>query len=196
VEGKSFMGKAKDRAKRAAILMAVVGFIFSSGAVTLLYVFQSKDATTSSSAQQKALEQLKAQQEAAQAAQAANEPLEGYSAAAFDKAAVTSLQVETLKEGDGTAATATSTVKANYFGWTSDGKIFDSSKKQGAEAKPIDFSLSGVIKGWTDGLTGVKAGSVVKLTIPADQAYGAAGSPPSIGANEPLQFIVSVEGVN
>lgn len=183
------MGKAKEHAKRAAILLAVVGFIFSSGAITLLYFVQNKSADDDLAAQQKALQQLQQQQ------QAASEPLDGYTAEPFDKAGVTDLKVETLKEGDGAVATPTSTVTANYFGWTSDGKIFDSSKKQGSEAKAIDFSLSGVIKGWTEGLTGVKAGSIVKLTIPADKAYGEAGSSPSIGPNEPLQFIVEIEGV-
>lgn len=187
------MGKAKDRAKRAAILMVAAGFVFSSAALILLYVAQNKDATSSTTEQQKALEQLQKQQNLPK-----SEALEGYSAEPFDKASVTELKVETLTEGDGAAASASSTVTANYFGWTSDGKIFDSSKKAGSAASPIDFPLSGVIKvikGWTEGLTGVKAGSVVKLTIPADKAYGATGSPPTIGANEPLQFIVELKEV-
>lgn len=125
---------------------------------------------------------------------AAAEPLEGYSAEPFDKAAVSELKVEELKPGEGTEATASSTVSANYFGWTSDGKIFDSSRKSGTTT-PVDFPLNGVIAGWTEGLTGAKPGSVRKLTIPADKAYGEAGSPPSIGANEPLVFIVEVKSV-
>ena len=181
------MGKVKEGARRGAILLAAIGFVFSSGALTILYFVQNKD-TSKSTAQQQLEQQLKQQQEATKM----NEPLDGYSAEAFDKASVTELKVETLKEGDGTAATANSTVKANYFGWTSDGKIFDSSKKLGSAASPVSFPLSGVIKGWTEGLTGVKAGSVVKLTIPADKAYGATGSPPSIGANEPLVFVVEL----
>ncbi len=119
------------------------------------------------------------------------EPLTGYSAEPFDKSSVAGLKVEELKPGDGQAATADSTVKANYFGWTSDGKIFDSSQR-GETATPVEFPLNGVIKGWTNGLTGVKAGAVVKLIIPADQAYGASGSPPNIGPNEPLEFIVQL----
>jgi FKBP-type peptidyl-prolyl cis-trans isomerase len=123
-----------------------------------------------------------------------NKPLDGYSAAPFDKASISGLKTDTLVQGDGAVATATSTLTVNYFGWTSNGSIFDSTNKTGT-ATPTDISLSGVIPGWTTGLTGVKAGSTVRLTIPADQAYGAAGSPPLIAGNEPLMFIVEVRAV-
>lgn len=183
------MGKAKENAKRVFILIAVAGFIFSSAALTLLAVMESnKSAETSS--QDDIQKQL---QEQMQAQQQPSEPLDGYAAEAFDPASVTELKVETLKEGDGAVATADSTVNANYFGWTSDGKIFDSSKKGGA-ATPIEFPLSGVIAGWTEGLTGVKQGSTVKLTIPADKAYGAEdkGDGRPFG---PLVFIVELKEV-
>lgn len=117
-------------------------------------------------------------------------PLDGYKAEPFDKASVTTLKVETLKEGTGTAASANSKVKANYFGWTSDGKIFDSTNKNGAVA-PIEFGLDGVIKGWTEGLTGVKAGSIVKLTIPSDKAYGDTAVQPGAPTG-PLTFVVEL----
>jgi FKBP-type peptidyl-prolyl cis-trans isomerase len=125
---------------------------------------------------------------------ATTEPLDGYAAEPFDKAAVTDLKVEVLKEGDGEkVATPESKVTANYFGWTSDGKIFDSSKKDGV-SQPIPFGLNEVIKGWTEGLTGAKAGGVYKLMIPADKAYGDVdtGSGRPVG---PLAFIVEVKGV-
>lgn len=125
--------------------------------------------------------------------QKANQPLPGYEATPFDKASVTELKVETLKEGSGKQATAESTVEANYFGWTSDGKIFDSSNKNGT-VQPIEFGLNGVIAGWTEGLTGVKEGSIVKLTIPSNKAYGEQGAS-TIGPNEPLAFIVELRTV-
>lgn len=125
---------------------------------------------------------------------ASNKPLPGYTASTFDKASVTDLNAEVLKPGDGATVKADSSVVANYFGWTSDGKIFDSTDKNGT-ITPATFSLSGVIPGWTQGLTGVKAGSVVRLTIPASLAYGNAGSPPTIGPNEPLKFIVEITSV-
>lgn len=120
------------------------------------------------------------------------DPLDGYAAAPFDKASVTSLAVQELKPGTGKAATVSSTVEANYFGWTSDGKIFDSSKKNGITT-PVSFSLNQVISGWTEGLKGVKEGAVVKLIIPGAKAYGANGAPQAgIGPNEPLTFIVEL----
>lgn len=123
---------------------------------------------------------------------ASSKALDGYAAEAFDKASVAELKVETLKQGDGEALTADSTANLNYFGWTSDGKIFDSTNQNGTTT-PTDISLSGVIPGWTQGLTGVKAGSTVKLTIPAALGYAEAGSAPLIGPNEPLQFIIEVK---
>jgi FKBP-type peptidyl-prolyl cis-trans isomerase len=181
------MGKVKENAKRVAILIAVAGFIFSSAALTILAVMQSNE-PNNSAAQQQAdlLKQLQEQN-------APKEPLPGYSAAAFDAASVTELKVETLVQGEGPVATAESTVNANYFGWTADGTIFDSTNKKGT-VTPIDFPLSGVITGWTEGLTGVKQGSTVKLTIPAEKAYGAEdkGDGRPVG---PLVFIVEVKEV-
>lgn len=65
------------------------------------------------------------------------------------------LKVTVLKEGSGSVVKEDSTITANYFGWTSDGSIFDSTNKNG-KVTPIDFSLTGVIQGWTKGLTGQK----------------------------------------
>ena len=144
---------------------------------------------------QKQLEEYQKQlEEQAKANAAASEPLDGYSASTFDANSVNKLQVEELKPGSGSAATADSTVTVNYFGWTPNGKIFDSSKKNG-KVEPIEVPLNKVIKGWTQGLTGVQEGAVVKLTIPADLAYGEQGSPPNIQPNEPLMFIVEMKKV-
>ena len=100
------------------------------------------------------------------------------------------LVVQTLIEGDGPKVAEGGSVVANYTGWTLDGTQFDSSWDRGA---PTTFSLTGVIKGWTDGLAGVKVGSQVLLVIPAEQAYGA--NPPegsNIPADAPLVFVVDV----
>ncbi|MFO0971462.1 MAG: hypothetical protein U0520_03905 [Candidatus Saccharimonadales bacterium] len=137
------MGKVKKNAQRVVILMAVVGFAFSSVAVTVLYFLQTKNQTSDQQQQAELLKQLQEQNTMQK------EPLTGYAAEAFDAASVTELKVETLVQGEGAAATAESTVNANYFGWTSDGKIFDSTNKGGV-ATPIDFPLNGVIKGWTE----------------------------------------------
>lgn len=150
---------------------------------------------TNSNASQESEEQRKLLEQYEQQASAEAEPLDGYTADPFSRDGVTELKVEEIKAGEGPEATTTSKLNVNYFGWISDGTIFDSSKKAGVTT-PIDLGLDGVIAGWTEGLTGAKAGSVRKLTIPADKAYGEAGSPPTIGSNEPLTFIVEVIKVN
>ncbi len=102
----------------------------------------------------------------------------------------TQLLKEDLKEGTGATVGAKDTVTVNYIGVAcSTGKIFDSSYSRG---QPATFALSGVIKGWTDGIPGMKVGGQRLLGIPPDQGYGAQGSPPDIGANETLWFVVEI----
>jgi peptidylprolyl isomerase len=97
---------------------------------------------------------------------------------------------EDLKVGTGATVGAKDTVTAHYIGVAcSTGKIFDSSYSRG---QPIPFALSGVIKGWTDGIPGMQVGGQRLLGIPADQAYGPAGSPPDIAPDEPLWFVVEI----
>lgn len=132
-----------------------------------------------------------------------NQPLEGYEASSFNADEVTELTVEVLKQGDGEEIKKGTKISANYFGWTSDGKIFDSTNKKGSELTPVDFTVikpedsadgSGVIHGWVDGLIGQKVGSIVKLRIPSDKAYMATddGSGRPVG---PLTFIVEIKEV-
>ena len=71
------------------------------------------------------------------------------------------------KGGDKPAAT--DTVKVHYTGWTTDGKMFDSSVTRG---QPAQFPLTGVIKGWTEGLQLMTVGEKRRFWIPADLAYG------------------------
>ncbi len=107
--------------------------------------------------------------------------------------APTTLQTKDLVVGKGEKVTdITKSYSWNYegVGW-SNGKVFDSSFERGA---PIPFALNQVIPGWTEGLKGIKVGGRRVLLIPADQAYGEAGSPPAIGPNESLVFVVDLVG--
>ena len=89
---------------------------------------------------------------------------------------------EDLKVGNGAVVKPGATVTVDYIGVScSTGKIFDSSYKTGA---PATFPLSGVIKGWTDGIPGMKVGGAATARHPADQGYGPQGSPPSIAPDE------------
>ncbi|HVE92469.1 MAG TPA: FKBP-type peptidyl-prolyl cis-trans isomerase [Actinomycetota bacterium] len=103
------------------------------------------------------------------------------------------LIVEDLKEGTGPAATPQSIVNVHYVGvsWST-GKQFDASWDRG---QPIEFPLNRVIKGWTAGMTGMKAGGRRRLVIPPELGYGPEGQPPDIAPNETLVFVVDLLGV-
>jgi FKBP-type peptidyl-prolyl cis-trans isomerase len=105
------------------------------------------------------------------------------------------LDVKDLAPGKGAAAVQGDRVSVHYVGTLMDGKEFDSSRKRG---KPFDFVLGKgqVIKGWDQGVAGMKVGGKRKLTIPASLAYGARGSPPVIPPNATLQFEVELLAIN
>ncbi len=80
------------------------------------------------------------------------------------------LASKVLAKGSGTQKPAAAdTVTVHYSGWTTDGKLFDSSVQRG---KPASFPLNGVIKGWTEGLQLMVVGEKRRFWIPAALAYG------------------------
>lgn len=105
------------------------------------------------------------------------------------------LKVEVLQEGDGAVATAGQTVSVHYTGWLTDGAKFDSSLDRG---QPFNFPLGAgrVIKGWDQGVAGMKIGEKRRLTIPPDMGYGAAGAGGVIPPNATLIFEVELLGLN
>lgn len=106
---------------------------------------------------------------------------------------VDELKTVDIKQGDGQVVEEGATVTAHYTGaLAKNGIIFESSRDGG---EPIEFPLSGVIQGWTQGVPGMKVGGVRRLVIPADLAYGEQGSPPAIGPNEPLVFDIELTDV-
>lgn len=117
--------------------------------------------------------------------------LEGTKLADFTPVAkVESLQKIDTVVGTGDEVKAGDTVTANYTGaLAKDGTIFDTSLDRG---QPATFPLSGVIKGWQEGVPGMKVGGKRRLLIPASLGYGKEGSPPKIGPNEPLVFDIEL----
>ncbi len=103
----------------------------------------------------------------------------------------TKLETVDEKVGTGAVAKAGDTVKVHYTGTLMSGKKFDSSLDRG---EPFEFKLGAgqVIKGWDQGVVGMKVGGKRKLTIPYDLAYGEAGSPPNIPAKAALKFDVEL----
>ena len=96
-----------------------------------------------------------------------------------------------IKVGTGAVAQTGHQVKVDYTGWLTNGKKFDSSVGTG---HPFDFMLGGgqVIKGWDEGVAGMKVGGKRQLRIPPDLAYGAKGAAGVIPPNATLIFDVQL----
>jgi FKBP-type peptidyl-prolyl cis-trans isomerase len=111
---------------------------------------------------------------------------------------LTTTTADGLKYGDivagsGAEAVAGRNVTMNYTGWTADGKQFDSSRGSGRTPFEVDnLGQAQVIKGWNEGIQGMKLGGVRRLVIPPALGYGAQGYPPDIPPNATLTFDVEL----
>ena len=104
------------------------------------------------------------------------------------------LTYQDVNEGTGAEAKKGDQVSVHYTGWLMDGTKFDSSKDRG---DPFEFPLGAgqVIKGWDEGVAGMKVGGTRKLTIPPSLGYGARGAGGAIPPNATLVFEVQLLGV-
>ncbi len=104
------------------------------------------------------------------------------------------LQYWDIKVGTGQEAKSGDHVKVHYTGWLTNGKKFDSSVGTG---KPFEFTIGAgdVIKGWDEGVTGMKVGGKRQLRIPPALAYGDRGYPGVIPANSTLIFDIQLVGI-
>ncbi len=99
-----------------------------------------------------------------------------------------------IKVGDGDTAKSGQTVTVHYTGWLTSGKKFDSSVDRG---QPFKFALGAgqVIKGWDEGVAGMKVGGKRQLRIPPELGYGQRGAGGVIPPNATLIFDVELLGV-
>lgn len=174
---------AKWDATRIAILVIVVVFFVSSFALSAMVIWEQfikKDDSSKNANTSQTTDQNKPKEGALQGTKLADfTPVEK----------VDSLQIIDLQEGTGEVVKAGDTVTAHYTGaLAKDGVIFQSSHDMG---QPVAFPLSGVIKGWQDGVPGMKVGGKRRLLIPADQAYGSQAQQ-GIPANSDLVFDIEL----
>lgn len=200
------------KGQRIAIWAILILTVVSTVALYAASFLNSKNQAQEHADQQKKLKEVQKDYEkykdrlAVQAKELSNkyyEDFKGYenSNKAFNAANVKELAKNDLKIGEGEEITKDSTeFTAYYIGWKPDGVVFDSSFENGSLKLPILASKNndrwGVIEGWSEGAQGMKIGGIRELTIPANKAYGEAGSPneqdksKSIPANTPLKFII------
>jgi FKBP-type peptidyl-prolyl cis-trans isomerase FkpA len=103
------------------------------------------------------------------------------------------LKYRILRSSEGKKPVASDSVEVHYKGWLNDGTIFDSSYRRG---KTISFPLSGVIKGWTEGMQLVGQGGMIELLIPYRLGYGERGTPNGpIPPRAELHFVVELVSI-
>lgn len=106
---------------------------------------------------------------------------------------VKELAIIDIEQGTGAVVQPNATITAHYTGaLCKNGIIFQSSHDFG---KAITFGLNQVIKGWTDGVPGMRVGGMRRLVIPAAQAYGSSSPAPNIPANSDLVFDIELVAI-
>ncbi len=191
---------ATSRAQRISIWVIIITMAIGSIGAYFVVVLANNNQSSEQDQQAQLQKQLKEYQKqvtkAAKENAAASRPLKGYKAEPFS-AKVTSLQKNDLAVGKGEVVKSGAKIDASYFGWTPDGKIFDSrnkkDKKTPGEGKEVKDGK--IIDGWVKGIPGMKVGGVRQLAIPAALAYGKQGSPPLIKPDTPLMFIIRIEKI-
>jgi FKBP-type peptidyl-prolyl cis-trans isomerase len=184
--------KTKASHRVFALTLALLFFVSSFG-VTFLILWQvHQQSSANSSANTSSATNSSSTQTKSKENKVSANKLQGTKLVGFEPtSSIPELKTVDIKVGKGDAASAKSTVTVNYTGAVAaTGIIFQSSLDSG---QPATFPLNQVIKGWSEGIPGMKAGGVRRLLIPAALAYGA--NPPQgsgIPANADLVFDVTL----
>jgi FKBP-type peptidyl-prolyl cis-trans isomerase FkpA len=105
------------------------------------------------------------------------------------------LKLEDTQVGTGQEVKSGDTVEIKYTGKLTNGTVFDSTDNHGGTPFETQIGTGQVIKGWDEGIVGMKVGGKRTLTIPPDLGYGAQGAPPQIPPNATLIFDVELVGI-
>lgn len=188
--------------RRFGTLMLAGLFILTSVAFTAVLFWSSRneDNDGSLTAEQQQMIQEQLNQQTNQSTEENTTMLEGTPLANFTPITtpVGELQIIDLVEGTGDVVPEGATITAHYTGaYVSTGEIFQSSKDGG---RPIQFSLNGVIAGWTQGVPGMKVGGQRRLIIPGNLAYGEAPEGYTPGSTDrpmgPLVFDIELVSID
>ncbi|MGE5222834.1 MAG: FKBP-type peptidyl-prolyl cis-trans isomerase [Omnitrophica WOR_2 bacterium] len=177
------------------VVLVIAGFFIIRGYFNQRSAAQAAEATTTAQmATNTVIAQTSQVLAVTQTAEATSRPSMAFPGIPTDVITTTTgLKYKDLIAGTGTEAKSGSQVTVNYTGWLTDGTKFDSSLDSG---KPFAFQIDAgnVIKGWDEGVTGMKAGGKRILVIPPDLGYGSSANG-SIPANSTLIFEVDLLSV-
>ncbi len=180
---------ARQNRQRNITILAVAGVVVIIAALVFISLNNQRNASAVANATLTAQATTGAVQSATGQALATSVGPMTFPGAVTDTVKTASgLQYKDVKVGDGAVAKAGNTVSVHYTGWLTDGTKFDSSVDRG---QPFSFQLGAgnVIKGWDEGVTGMKVGGTRILIIPPELGYGAQANGP-IPANSTLIFEV------
>lgn len=184
---------AKPHERVIALVLAFVFFLTSvaAGVAVILQIRQDNKQKSALNSSETTQPESTAQEQSTPTTQPEEGTLEGTKLANFTPVEkVDQLKIEDIVVGTGEVVPAGATITAHYTGaLAKDGTIFQSSLDMG---QPVSFGLDQVIKGWTEGVPGMKVGGTRRLTIPAELAYGSASPSANIPANSDLVFDIEL----